>query len=200
MGRMGIPAHGSLHETDGSDEINPFRLPMMIARMDRWGHAYYDGTYLVCHTYPAQLATSSMLLAYKRYGAYGNFQAEALLSGAAKFNTLYLFGLENTHGHPSAGLIAFYYHGIDQKYYAVSMTPGGIEQTDLGALDWSAEQLFSIEWTLGQILFKIEGGLVATHNVRVPDMPMSWFIEALTQEGSIPAVEGAVYQRAFEEV
>lgn len=192
--------HESRHLVDGLDELDPFRIPIMFARMDRFAHTYHDGTYFVCHTYRAQLATSSLLLANKRYGAYGTFQAYAKLSGAVKFNTLYLFGLEAQHGHPTAGLITFYYSGFDEKYYALSVTAGGQEQTDLGALDWTGEQLFSIEWSAGQILFSIAGGLVATHNIRVPAVGLSWFLEALTQDASIPASEGIVYQRAWEEV
>lgn len=179
---------------------NPFRTPIMLARMDRWGHAYHDGTYFVCRCYPAQLASASLVLANKRYGAYGAFQAKAKLLGAVKFNSLYLFGLENRHGQPSRGLICFFYSGLDEKYYACSQDTEGRTLTDLGALDWTDEQTFRIDWSEGRIEFRIDVKPVATHTTNVPSVPMSWFIEANTHEGSIPAMEGKVYQRRFEEV
>jgi len=179
---------------------NPFRTPIMLARMDRWGQTYHDGTYFVCRCHAAQLASASLVLANKRYGAYGTFQAKAKLSGAVKFNSLFLFLLENHHGHPSDGLISFFYSGVDEKYYAWSQDAGGVTLTDLGALDWTAEKTFRIEWTAGQIIFKIDGEVVATHNTNVPAVAMSWCLEAMTQEGATPASEGIVYQREFEEV
>ena len=179
---------------------NPFKTPIMLARMDRWGHTYHDGTYFVCHCHAVQLASASLVLANKRYGPYGAFQAMAKLSGAVKFNSLYLFGLERRHGHPSGGLICFFYSGLDEKYYACSQDTEGMTLTDLGTLDWSDEQTFRIDWAAGRIDFRIDVKPEATHFTNVPSVPMSWFIEAMTQEGSPPASEGIVYQRKFEEV
>lgn len=162
-------------------------------RQDEKCIIWYDGTYFVqrIHTHTdGYTHYASMLVMGQQFG-YGTYEWYAKLENPTTLSSIFVGGFEKKHGFAEYGLIAPMYDAVGNQYILRTMDDAGnIEDTVLGAEDWTSEKKFTIEWTVSSVKLWVDDVLKATHTTRVPTQYHQFFVEVAgaTNLASEPSV------------
>jgi hypothetical protein len=150
--------------------------------------SFFDGTYFICHTKPSTLCESASAITLHKVFGGGTYEWTGKMSPAAGLtnNTQCGMGFEKYHGNAELGIIAFVLDA-DGAYRTYTGTGGATTKKEVivtsPVQDWTTEKIFRVEWTSGQVIFKVWNGaswdIVNTHTTNVPptSAPESFFLE-----------------------
>jgi hypothetical protein len=171
-----------------SNEWTPF-----IPRMTQRALAYYDSAYpgFCCYNFGPddspnsnQDQKTSLITLHKTF-SFANYRWVGKFTPPQK-NVVNFAGFEFKHGQSQYGSAFFSQSG--SGYYFQCGAKGNMTVITLPRQTWTGDTTFEIDWSRTQIIAKINGLVIATVVMNVPQESMMFFIEtAVSPTASAPA-------------
>jgi len=191
----------SENHTVGWPSITEHYMPMAY-RQDEKTIIWYDGTYFVlrCHTHTDGYTHYGSILVMGQQFGYGTYEWYGKVANVSALSDIYVGGFERKHGFAEYGLIAVMYKGGVGYQFRTMDDAGNIEDTVLGADDWTSEKKFTVEWTVSSVKLWVDDVLKATHTTRVPTQYHQFFAEIVGANNLASECESYVKANTFKAV